>query len=154
MPQASQGERPGLQNLQWYRTMRDNDPVWQDPKTGLWNVFRYEDVTTILANYRTFSSDFRQLFPEQAELIEGNIVAADPPYHHQLRHLVSQAFTPRAIAHLQTRIEELTEELLDQAGGADPDRTGRGSRLSSAGDRNRRASGGARRGSLPLQDLG
>ena len=117
MPQASQGERPGLQNLEWYRTMRDNDPVWRDPKTGLWNVFRYEDVAAVLADYRTFSSDFSQFFPEQAGLIEGNIVATDPPYHHQLRHLVSQAFTPRAIARLQARIEELTEELLDQTGG-------------------------------------
>jgi cytochrome P450 len=116
MPQASQGERPGLQNLEWYRTMRDNDPVWRDPKTGLWNVFRYEDVTAVLADYRTFSSDFSQFFPDQAELIEGNIVATDPPYHHQLRHLVSQAFTPRAIARLQARIGELTEELLDQTG--------------------------------------
>ena len=79
MPQASQGERPGLQNLHWYRTMRDNEPVWRDPKTGLWNVFRYEDVTAVLADYRTFSSDFSQFFPEQAELIEGNIVATDPP---------------------------------------------------------------------------
>jgi cytochrome P450 len=117
MPQASRGERPGLQNLEWYRTMRNNDPVWRDPKTGLWNVFRYEDVTAVLADYRTFSSDFSQFFPEQAELIEGNIVATDPPYHHQLRHLVSQAFTPRAIARLQARIEELAEELLDQTGG-------------------------------------
>jgi cytochrome P450 len=116
MPQASQGERPGLQNLEWYRTMRDNDPVRRDPKTGLWNVFRYEDVTAVLADYRTFSSDFSQFFPDQAELIEGNIVATDPPYHHQLRHLVSQAFTPRAIARLQARIGELTEELLDQTG--------------------------------------
>ena len=45
MPQASPGERPGLQNLEWYRTMRDNEPVWRDPKTGIWNVFRYEDGT-------------------------------------------------------------------------------------------------------------
>src|SRR5215218_7579884 len=117
MLQASQGERPGLQNLEWYRIMRDSDPVWRDPKTGLWNVFRYEDVAVVLTDYRTFSSDFSQFFPEQAELIEGNIVATDPPYHHQLRHLVSQAFTPRAIARLQARIGELTEELLDQTGG-------------------------------------
>jgi cytochrome P450 len=117
MPQASQGARPGLQNLEWYRSMRDNEPVWRDPKTGLWNVFRYEDVSAVLTDYRTFSSDFSEVFPDQAELIEGNIVATDPPYHHRLRHLVSQAFTPRAIARLETRIRELTEQLLDQTGG-------------------------------------
>ena len=68
--------------------------VWRDPKTGLWNVFRYEDVTAVLADYRTFSSDFSDVFPDQAELIEGNIVATDPPYHHRLRHLVSQGLHP------------------------------------------------------------
>ena len=97
--------------------MRDNDPVWRDPKTGLWNVFRYEDVTAVLADYRTFSSDFSDVFPDQAELIEGNIVATDPPYHHRLRHLVSQVVYPRAIARLEGRIRELTEKLLDQTGG-------------------------------------
>ena len=64
MSQASQGERSGLQNLDWYRIKRDKDPVGRDPKTGLWNVFRYEDVTAVLADYRTFSSDFSQFFPE------------------------------------------------------------------------------------------
>jgi hypothetical protein len=97
--------------------MRDNDPVWRDPETGVWNVFRYQDVATILADYRTFSSDFSEVLPDLAELTEGNILATDPPYHHQLRSLVSQAFTPRAVARLEARIEELTEELLDQTQG-------------------------------------
>jgi len=97
--------------------MRDTDPVRQDPKTGIWNVYRYQDVATVLADYRTFSSDFSAVFPDQASLTEGNIVAMDPPRHHQLRSLVSQAFTPRAIADLEPRIEELTEELLDETRG-------------------------------------
>lgn len=117
MSQSMQGARPGLQNLEWYRSMRDSDPVWRDPNTKLWNVFRYADAAAVLADYRTFSSDFSEVFPDQAELTEGNIVHMDPPYHHQLRSLVSQAFTPRAIARLQARIEELTEELLNRTGG-------------------------------------
>jgi cytochrome P450 len=117
LSQSTQRTHPELQELEWYRSMRDNDPVWRDPETGVWNVFRYQDVATILADYRTFSSDFSEVLPDLAELTEGNILATDPPYHHQLRSLVSQAFTPRAVARLEARIEELTEELLDQTQG-------------------------------------
>jgi cytochrome P450 len=97
--------------------MRDSDPVWWDPHTGFWNVFRYQDVATVLADHRTFSSDFSSVFPDRAELTEGNIVALDPPRHHQLRSLVSQAFTPRAVADLGPRVARLTEELLDRGQG-------------------------------------
>jgi hypothetical protein len=27
--------------------MRDTTPVWRDPKTGIWNVFRYQEVAAI-----------------------------------------------------------------------------------------------------------
>jgi cytochrome P450 len=121
MPQAAQGAHPLLQDLEWYRTMRDTDPVSWDAKTKTWNAYRYKDVATVLADYRTFSSDFSEVFPDRAglkeELSEGNILAMDPPRHHQLRSLVSRAFSPRAIARLEARIGELTEELLDQIRG-------------------------------------
>jgi cytochrome P450 len=99
------------------KQMRDNEPVWQDPDTGMWHVFRYQDVATVLNEHETFSSDFSRLVPDRAELAEGNILAMDPPRHHRLRRLVSRAFTPRAIAELEGRIAELTAELLDQTGG-------------------------------------
>jgi cytochrome P450 len=98
--------------------MRDSQPVWYEPESNAWNVYRYDDVAAILADYRTFSSDFARLFPDRADLTEGSIVAMDPPRHDQLRSLVSQAFTPRTIARLADRIEGLTEELLDQLDGA------------------------------------
>jgi hypothetical protein len=47
MSQSAQGARPGLQNLEWCRSMRDTTPVWRDPKTRIWNVFRYQEVAAI-----------------------------------------------------------------------------------------------------------
>jgi hypothetical protein len=47
MSQRTQSTRPGLQDPEWYRSMRDNDPVWRDPESGTWNVFRYQDVAAI-----------------------------------------------------------------------------------------------------------
>jgi cytochrome P450 len=117
MPEATSRTRPELRDPEWHRRMRDTQPVWRDPETGVWNVFRYHDVATVLADHQTFSSDFAQVYPNRAELTEGNVLAMDPPQHHQLRGLVSQAFTPRAVASLEGRIGELTEELLDQTEG-------------------------------------
>lgn len=117
MTESTQAATARWNDLAWCRHMRDNDPVWQDPATKMWHVFRYQDVATVLTEYETFGSDFRRLFPEQAELSEGNILAMDPPRHHRLRRLISRAFTPRAVAELEGRISELTTELLDQAAG-------------------------------------
>jgi cytochrome P450 len=103
----------------WHRTMRDTDPVWLDPATGVWNVFRYQDAVTVLADPQTYGSDFSDVFPDRTELTEGNILSMDPPRHHRLRSLVSRAFTPRAIAALDGRIAELTTTLLDETDGRD-----------------------------------
>jgi cytochrome P450 len=107
--------RTPFDDLARLRRMRDTQPVWRDPDSGDWHVHRYADVAAILADAHTFSSDFGAVFPDRADLMEGNIVAMDPPRHNQLRALVSQAFTPRAIDRLAGRIAELSEELLDQA---------------------------------------
>src|SRR5262245_12305491 len=121
MARTGQGAGRLLGDLAWYRTKRDTEPVWWDPEIRLWNVYRYQDVAAILADHDSFSSDFEQVFPGRAELTEGNILAMDPPRHRQFRSLVSQAFTPRAIARLEPRIAELTaeltEDLLDRTAG-------------------------------------
>jgi len=114
MSKMSVNPRPGLHDLERYRSMRDTHPVWRDSDSGAWNVYRYVEAAAILADHQTFSSDLTGLFPEMPALTAGNIVAMDPPRHHQFRSLVSQAFTPRAIAQLAPRIEEITETLVDR----------------------------------------
>jgi cytochrome P450 len=101
-------------DLNWLRDKRDHQPVWKDEESGLWHIVRYADVAAALSNYHTFSSDFMQTNPNDAELIEGNIVAMDPPRHDQLRGLVSLAFTPRRIAQLEGRISGIADGLIDK----------------------------------------
>ena len=108
--EATPDARPGLQYIAWFRSMRDAAPVWRDPNTGFWNVFRYEDAAAVMQDHHAYSSER----PGPGAL-EGNIVNMDPPRHDQLRSLVSQVFTPRAIAQLEPRIRAITEELLEQA---------------------------------------
>lgn len=42
-----------------------------------------------------------------------SMLVIDPPEHSRMRRPVASAFTPRAIARLQDRVESITEELLD-----------------------------------------
>ncbi|HZS78819.1 MAG TPA: cytochrome P450 [Ktedonobacteraceae bacterium] len=91
----------------WYRTMRETDPVHFE--RGSWSVFRYNDVQRVLSEYAIFSSQYMG----SETPLEASLLNTDPPRHRQLRSLVSQAFTPRRIAQLETRISEIVSELLD-----------------------------------------
>jgi cytochrome P450 len=99
--------------------MRESAPVAFEPAEGLWSVFRYDDVERVLSEHASFSSRFGFGENDQSHPLAASLIATDPPRHRQLRSLVSQAFTPRAIARLAPRIEALTRELLDRVAGAD-----------------------------------
>ncbi|MCW2133054.1 cytochrome P450 [Arthrobacter sp. VKM Ac-2550] len=106
-----------------YEAMRETAPVFHDEQTGIWHVFKYDDVHRVLSEHATFSS---QMPPgdqsETGQLFAASLINTDPPRHRQLRSLVSQAFTPRAVEALGPRISELTGELLGRfasAGTAD-----------------------------------
>ncbi len=97
-----------------YERMRDTAPVYHDEQTGGWHVFRYDDVQRALSEHATFSSRIGGADPAgTGQLFASSLIAADPPRHRQLRSLVPQAFTPKAVDALATRIAGLTNELLD-----------------------------------------
>ena len=98
--------------------MRATQPVFKHPEWDGWQVFRYADVSRVLNEYATFSSDSQRM--AQAEGSQGgrdpigsSILQMDPPRHRQLRNIVTQAFTPRMVAQLEPRITAITNELLD-----------------------------------------
>ena len=92
--------------------MRAQAPVLFDAGSQMWHVFRFADVLRVLSDYADFSSQFAGASGESA--LASSLVATDPPRHRQLRALVSQAFTPRAVEDLAPRIAQITEDLLDQ----------------------------------------
>jgi cytochrome P450 len=98
------------QTFSWFEEMREHNPVFKDERTRLWQVFRYEDVLSILTDYSRFSS---QAYELTGGFLSNSLIAKDPPDHRKLRNLVNQAFTPRAVAHLSDRITEITQDLLD-----------------------------------------
>ena len=98
--------------VEWYRRMRATQPVAYDAKFKSWNVFRYDDALRILNDHANFSSEARG-GAREAPL--PSIVGMDPPRHRQLRGLVNQAFTPRVVELLATRITAIAGELVDLA---------------------------------------
>ncbi|MFI9066588.1 cytochrome P450 [Streptomyces sp. NPDC053429] len=104
------------QLLEWFARARAEAPVFYDSTRFAWQVFSYEDYNTVSTNPQIFSSDFSPVFPVPEELAllmgPGTFGGIDPPKHGPLRRLVSQAFTPRRMAALEPRIEEITRELL------------------------------------------
>ncbi|UKA72958.1 cytochrome P450 [Arthrobacter sp. FW306-06-A] len=97
-----------------YEHMRAAAPVFHDEPSGSWHVFRYDDVQRVLSEHATFSSRMGGDAPSgSGQLFASSLITADPPRHRQLRSLVTQAFTPKAVVALAPRISALTDELLE-----------------------------------------
>src|SRR5262245_61953237 len=121
-PSAEQSER-ALNPFPWYRQMRATNPVCYDPTKDIWSLFRYDDVQLVLSDPATYSSRFteaelsRRLGESAREIersFEPSLITTDPPRHRELRGLVSQAFTPRAVADMAPRIAGIARRLLDE----------------------------------------
>ncbi|WP_328608077.1 cytochrome P450 [Amycolatopsis sp. NBC_00345] len=108
----------------WLRGVQPAGPVEFKEELGTWNVYGHAEAHQALSDPATFSSDTKRLVPaasekDLAEFTEGNLLQMDPPFHNKMRKLVSRAFTPKVVADLEPRIEQITRELLDAAAGRD-----------------------------------
>lgn len=104
-----------------YSKLRSMDPIHQvrfpDGQRG-WLVTSYEDGTAVLKDPR-FIKDFSKLYGssmDQMSVFTQNMLFSDPPDHKRLRGLAQKAFTPKMISGMRERIEEITDELLEQMG--------------------------------------
>lgn len=93
-------------------------PAYYDSQLNGWQVFRYAEVQRVLSDYKTFSSAREGLDSGQAPAPNRNAGTAmlymDPPRHQHYRGLVSQAFTPRTVAQLESHVVSITHALLDK----------------------------------------
>ena len=93
-----------------YEQLRGHSPVLHEPRTDLWMIFDYDGVKRTLTDHEAFSSI---IAPPTAATSQW-LVFLDPPRHTKLRALIMRAFTPRAVAGLEPRIQDLSCELLEQ----------------------------------------
>lgn len=103
--------------FQWYKEMRNSNPVTRDGNNI--HVFSYKESRTVLKDYKTFSSQFRDFMePEMAkqlnEISSPSILIMDPPRHTKLRNLVNRAFTPKRVMSYEGEIRKITRTLIDQ----------------------------------------
>lgn len=88
-----------------YAQMRATTPVHFNAALGVWEVYGYHDIQTVLGDAKTFSSD----------LSDGKMmVFMDPPRHTQFRRLVARAFTAKVVADLEPSVQAITDALLDR----------------------------------------
>lgn len=112
----------------WLRESRPVAPVrMPDGRSGRsWFITRYADVWAAMADPRLandvhrWPGGARQRPSEAAGGVHAHLLNCDPPAHTRLRRLVWKAFTPRRVARLRPRAEEIAAGLLDEmeaAGG-------------------------------------
>ncbi|HEU4367745.1 MAG TPA: cytochrome P450 [Methylomirabilota bacterium] len=103
-----------------YARLRRWDPVHREPD-GSYFLTRYDDVVAVYQDHQRLSSDKRVEFAPKfgdTPLYEHHttsVVFRDPPDHTRIRRLFAPAFTPKALAALEPRVERLVDALLDRA---------------------------------------
>ena len=97
-----------------YRTLRDEHPLYHNEEQGWWALSRFEDVLAAANDPETFSSENTSI----ATGLLPNVQSVDPPYHDQLRSLVTTAFTRSRMGAMEPRIREIARELIDGFAGS------------------------------------
>lgn len=91
----------------FYASLRSQAPIAFWAERNMWLLSGWADCTGVLRDSR-FGND-----PVGPDMLFQN-----PPDHTRLRGLVQKAFTPRRIEALRSRIQAITDELLDSVQGA------------------------------------
>ncbi len=105
-----------------YAALRSNGPFHRTPR-GAWLVLAYEPAVAILRDHDRFSVEHSKYRKPNSDTgpgpvergMENIMLFKDPPDHTRLRTLVNKAFTPRVVERLRARIQEIVDELLDDA---------------------------------------
>ncbi|HWF52874.1 MAG TPA: cytochrome P450 [Solirubrobacteraceae bacterium] len=108
-----------------YEVLREQAPVWEDPRTGHFIVSRFEDIRTVLLNPDIFVANLsegddserpevRALYEEKGMLPATSMLGLNDPHHKQVRSLMDTAFRPKRVTEFEPYIEELCQRLLDR----------------------------------------
>ncbi len=111
-----------------YHRFREADSVHWSEMFGFWVCTRYDDIVAILRHSKASANprDWER-FDDYVEALGGTGPAGDmqsrwmllknPPDHTRLRKLVTKAFTPRVVENMQTHIQDIVNDLLDDVQG-------------------------------------
>jgi cytochrome P450 len=111
-----------------YRALRDEAPVWLDPRTGMYVITRYDDVRAVVMDTENFVNQRQASRVATPEMIERQkkihalyketgwvpaptLAGRDDPNHKEMRGLFDHAFRPSRIKQLDPIVEGVTQEL-------------------------------------------
>src|SRR3954452_4953348 len=89
--------------------MRENAPVYWDPKGEVWGITKYDDVLAIEKDPKTYSS-FKAPRPHGDPL--PMMISMDDPLHTRRRKLVNRGFTPRRVRAHEATIDRICTEII------------------------------------------
>lgn len=110
----------------FFEELRSSDPVHWSDRYRAWFVCRWDDVFTALRDPRFSSDRVKSVFDTKLtdqqrserkpmfDILQYWMVFNDPPDHTRLRGLVNRAFTPKAVADLRPRIEQVVAAQIDE----------------------------------------
>ena len=105
-----------------FARMRAEAPVlWNRPtdiNDGFWSVTGYQDASSVISDWKTFSSARRGIFLQEEGILPKEFTQflfsmMDPPEHDKHRMLLTKVFTPRAVAQREDDIRAVITTLLD-----------------------------------------
>ena len=109
----------------YFKWLREEAPVYQGKLSILKGYFlsRYSDCVDFVQDPRFVrnrstarggGSRFPIPLPKSMAALGTSMITEDDPEHRRLRNLVQKVFTARSLSRLETKIEEMTHDLLDQ----------------------------------------
>lgn len=112
---------------EWFRWLRERAPVYRHPAPAdgslpdFWCLTKHADIAMASRDTARFKSGAGvsllqiQAFDDGLSAIAGDfLLLTDPPEHTAMRHLISSAFTPRAISRLEAATRELAVAAVDR----------------------------------------
>lgn len=102
-----------------YQRLREEAPLYYNPDLDFYALSRHADVTQAFRDSAALSSangvslDPSAWGPNAHRVM--SFLAMDDPRHMRMRRLVFKGFTPKRVAQMETRIQEITLEYLEPA---------------------------------------
>ena len=103
----------------YYSLLRKNNPIHKNPD-GSFIVTSYDALVEIYRNNSLWSSDKKNEFKPKfgnSSLYEHHttsVVFIDQPDHTRIRKIFQHAFTPRALAHIESNVEKLVKNYISE----------------------------------------
>jgi cytochrome P450 len=112
-----------------YARLREDAPVYRDPRTGFYLITRYDDVRAVLLDTENYSSErwqtdaktqvlgerqqrMRELYQTKGWLPAPSLAGYDDPRHREIREVFTQAFRAGRIKQLDPFVEQTARELV------------------------------------------